>query len=89
MGEEALRMRDFHSSLLDGSQRDAQGGGTLPSISAKRDKRGGSFYLTYNRFANRSDTESAYPQFGQFLQLKKKYDPGELFQSEWYRYYRD
>jgi FAD/FMN-containing dehydrogenase len=52
-------------------------------------KRGGSFYLTYNRFAGRGELEEAYPQFGQFLLLKKKYDPGEVFQSEWYRYYRD
>jgi FAD/FMN-containing dehydrogenase len=52
-------------------------------------KRGGSFYLTYNRFAGKSEMAAAYPQFADFLRLKKKYDPGELFQSEWYRYYRE
>jgi FAD/FMN-containing dehydrogenase len=52
-------------------------------------KRGGSFYLTYNHFAARSDMDAAYPQFAEFLQLKRKYDPAELFQSEWYRHYRD
>jgi len=52
-------------------------------------KRGGSFYLTYNRFAGRSEMDAAYPQFAEFLQLKRKYDPGEIFQSEWYRHYRD
>jgi FAD/FMN-containing dehydrogenase len=52
-------------------------------------KHGGSFYLTYNRFAGRAEVEAAYPQFPQFLQLKKKYDPTELFQTEWYRYYRE
>jgi FAD/FMN-containing dehydrogenase len=52
-------------------------------------KHGGSFYLTYNRFAARTEMDAAYPQFPEFLQLKKKYDPMELFQSEWYRHYRD
>jgi len=52
-------------------------------------KRGGSFYLTYNRFAARNEMDLAYPQFAEFLQLKRKYDPTQLFQSEWYRYYRD
>lgn len=51
-------------------------------------KRGGSFYLTYNRFATREELDSAYPQFGEFLLLKKKYDPMELFQSDWYRHYK-
>lgn len=50
--------------------------------------RDGSFYLTYNRFATRNELDSAYPQFADFLNLKRKYDPGELFQSEWYRFYR-
>lgn len=30
----------------------------------------------------------AYPQFVEFLKLKKKYDPGERFQSDWYRHYK-
>jgi FAD/FMN-containing dehydrogenase len=51
-------------------------------------KRGGSFYLTYNRFAARNELASAYPQFQDFLNLKKQYDPRETFQSDWYRYYR-
>jgi FAD/FMN-containing dehydrogenase len=51
-------------------------------------KRGGSFYLTYNRIATRDELDSAYPQFGEFLALKKKYDPTELFQSDWFRHYK-
>jgi len=51
-------------------------------------KRGGSFYLTYNRFATRDELASAYPQFSDFLKLKKQYDPRETFQSDWYRYYK-
>ncbi len=51
-------------------------------------KRGGSFYLTYNRFATRDEIDGAYPQFRDFLLLKKKYDPEELFQSDWYAHYK-
>lgn len=51
-------------------------------------KRNGSFYLTYNRFATREDIIAAYPQFPEFLSHKLKYDPMELFQSDWYRHYR-
>ncbi len=51
-------------------------------------KRGGSFYLTYNRFATRDELASAYPQFQDFLNLKKQYDPRETFQSDWYRHYK-
>jgi FAD/FMN-containing dehydrogenase len=51
-------------------------------------KRGGSFYLTYNRFATRDELASAYPQFPDFLNLKKQHDPREIFQSDWYKYYK-
>jgi FAD/FMN-containing dehydrogenase len=51
-------------------------------------RRGGSYYLTYHRHATRSQVESCYPQFAQFLHLKKQYDPDERFQSDWYRHYR-
>jgi len=51
-------------------------------------RRGGTYYLTYHRFATRNQIESCYPQFAEFLRIKKKYDPEERFQSDWYRYYR-
>jgi FAD/FMN-containing dehydrogenase len=50
--------------------------------------RGGSYYLTYHKFAKAEQVLACYPQFEQFLQLKRKYDPKERFQSDWYRYYR-
>jgi FAD/FMN-containing dehydrogenase len=50
--------------------------------------RGGSYYLTYHKFANLEQVMACYPQFKQFLDLKKKYDPSDRFQSDWYRYYR-
>jgi FAD/FMN-containing dehydrogenase len=51
-------------------------------------RRGGSYYLTYHRDATRSQVESCYPQFAEFLRLKKQYDPDERFQSDWYRHYK-
>lgn len=48
---------------------------------------GGSYYLTYHRFASRAQVEACYPQFEEFLRLKREYDPEERFQSEWYRHY--
>jgi FAD/FMN-containing dehydrogenase len=50
---------------------------------------GGSFYLTYHRWATRDQVAAAYPQFPAFLAAKLRYDPGERFQSEWYRHYRE
>src|SRR5213594_2608725 len=50
--------------------------------------RGGSYYLTYHKFAKHEQVLACYPQFKQFLDLKRKYDPAERFQSNWYRYYR-
>jgi FAD/FMN-containing dehydrogenase len=50
--------------------------------------RGGSYYLTYHKFAKPEQVTACYPQFKEFLDLKRKYDPAELFQSDWYRYYR-
>jgi FAD/FMN-containing dehydrogenase len=49
---------------------------------------GGSYYLTYHRWASRSQVETCYPQFRTFLQLKRQYDPEERFQSEWYRHHQ-
>jgi FAD/FMN-containing dehydrogenase len=51
-------------------------------------RRNGTYYLTYHRYARREQVLACYPQFAQFLQLKKKYDPAERFQSDWYRHYR-
>jgi FAD/FMN-containing dehydrogenase len=50
--------------------------------------RGGSYYLTYHRFARREQVLNCYPQFPKFLEQKRKFDPAERFQSDWYRHYR-
>jgi FAD/FMN-containing dehydrogenase len=51
--------------------------------------RGGSYYLTYHKFAKPEQVMACYPQFKQFLDLKRKYDPTERFESDWYSYYRN
>ena len=51
-------------------------------------KHGGSYYLTYHRHALRQQMDVCYPRFREFLQLKRKYDKDELFQSDWYRHYK-
>ncbi len=48
--------------------------------------RGGSFYLTYHRWATRRQLLAAYPQLPVFLEAKRRHDPGELLQSDWYRW---
>jgi FAD/FMN-containing dehydrogenase len=49
---------------------------------------GGSYFLTYHRHATRAQVEASYPRFAEFLRLKRRHDPEERFQSEWYRHYR-
>jgi len=50
---------------------------------------GGSYYLTYHRWARKDQVERCYPQLPSFLSLKRRHDPDEVFQSTWYRHYRD
>jgi FAD/FMN-containing dehydrogenase len=51
-------------------------------------RRAGTYDLVYHRNATRNQVERYYPQLAEFLRLKKKYDPEERFQSDWYRHYR-
>lgn len=51
-------------------------------------RQGGSYYLTYHRWARREQVERCYPQMVEFLALKRRHDPAEAFQSTWYRHYR-
>ncbi len=69
----------------EGLQRSEQAFQRLIDMAARR---GGTYYLTYHRYATRRQVETCYPQFAEFLRLKKKYDPEERFQSDWYRHYR-
>ncbi|MDP3775497.1 MAG: FAD-binding oxidoreductase [Gemmatimonadales bacterium] len=72
---------DHSSQGLERSQRAFRG-----LIDLARGK-GGSYFLTYHRWATREQLEACYPQFREFLRLKRQYDPEGVFQSDWYRHY--
>jgi FAD/FMN-containing dehydrogenase len=48
----------------------------------------GSYYLTYHRHARRDQVLACHPALPTLLRKKLDYDPGERFQSTWYRWYR-
>lgn len=48
---------------------------------------GGSYFLTYHRWATRQQLVAAYPDFPRFVDAKRRHDPAETFQSDWYRHY--
>lgn len=45
---------------------------------------GGSFYLTYHRWATSEQLLRCHPRLPRFLSLKRKYDPEGIFRSDWY-----
>lgn len=47
----------------------------------------GTYYLPYRPHATRAQFLRAYPQAGRFFELKRQYDPGEIFQNQFYRNY--
>ena len=49
---------------------------------------GGSYFLTYHRWASRSQVEVCHPRMVEFLRAKQRHDPAEVFQSDWYRHYK-
>jgi len=48
---------------------------------------GGRYYLPYRLHATPAQFLRAYPQADQFFNLKRQYDPQELFQNQFYRKY--
>ena len=48
----------------------------------------GSYYLTYHRYATREQVQACHPRFAEFLAMKARYDPDEIFTSDWYRSYK-
>jgi FAD/FMN-containing dehydrogenase len=50
--------------------------------------RGGTYYLTYHRWATRAQVEACHPRLVECLRAKRGYDPEERFQSDWYRHHR-
>ena len=51
--------------------------------------RGGSYFLTYHRWATPEQLEAGHPRIREFFALKRSYDPDDAFQTEWYKHYRD
>jgi FAD/FMN-containing dehydrogenase len=51
-------------------------------------RHGGSYYLTSHRFARPDQVLACHPRFPEFLAGKRRFDPEERFQSDWYRHYR-
>jgi FAD/FMN-containing dehydrogenase len=49
---------------------------------------GGSYFLSYHRYARRDQLLRCYPEFPHFLERKLSWDPRECFASDWYRHYR-
>ena len=70
----------------DGLQRSAD---AFRSLIDAASERGGSYFLTYHRWATKEQLLRCYPQFPAFLEKKLEHDPEERFQSDWYRYYRE
>jgi FAD/FMN-containing dehydrogenase len=48
---------------------------------------GGSFFLTYHRYATAQQVERCYPRIKDFFAAKAQYDPHLIFQNDWFRYY--
>lgn len=69
----------------EGIQHSAEAFRRLIDMAARR---GGTYYLTYHRYASRKQIESCYPKFPEFLRLKRQYDPEERLQSDWYRHHK-
>ena len=50
---------------------------------------GGTYYLTYQRYATRQQLVRAYPRIEDFFQSKQRWDPDSLFENDWYNVYRN
>jgi FAD/FMN-containing dehydrogenase len=48
---------------------------------------GGSYYLPYRPHATLAQFRKAYPRYAAFYELKRKYDPAEIFQNMFYLNY--
>ena len=48
---------------------------------------GGSYYLTYHRWASRDQVLACHPRMPEFMEEKRRYDPDGLFTSDWYRHH--
>ncbi len=61
---------------------------TLRQIIDRALAEGGTYYLTYHRYATKEQVLAAYPEMPSDLEMKRHTDPAELFQSDWYQHHR-
>jgi len=81
----ACTIFNLHTShTADGIEHSAAAFRRLIDMAARRQ---GSWFLTYHTFGTRSQLLRCYPELPEFLRLKRRYDPDERFQSEWYRHH--
>ena len=66
----------------------AKAAGDFRRLIDRASEHGGSYFLTYHRWATRAQVEACHPRMVEFLRRKRQHDPGEVFQSDWYRHYR-
>jgi FAD/FMN-containing dehydrogenase len=64
----------------------ARAGGHFRRLIDHALRHGGSYFLTYHRFAEAAQIEAAHPAIRGFLAAKKRMDPQGIFQSDWYRH---
>lgn len=49
---------------------------------------GGSYFLTYHRWATRAQVEACHPRLSAVLDEKRRHDPEERLRSDWYDHHR-
>jgi len=72
------------SHTPEGQERSAEAFRRLIDLAIAR---GGSYFLTYHKYARRDQIEACHPRFAEFLRRKRAIDPEERFQSDWYRHH--
>jgi len=77
----------FNLHVVHNRLQQAQAADAFRRLINRAIERGGSYFLTYHRYAGRAQVEACYPQMPAFLKRKQQYDPADLFQSDWYRHY--
>jgi hypothetical protein len=63
--------------------------GTFRALIDRALELGGTYYLTYHRWARRDQIEAGHPGLRALLRAKLDWDPDERFTSDWYRSHRD
>jgi FAD/FMN-containing dehydrogenase len=49
---------------------------------------GGSYYLTYHRWADARQLVTCHPRIQEFFGEKQRFDPGAVFRSDWYTHHQ-